>query len=240
MWPFTRPTIAFEQAVYGSFPFWHRGYDVLGFSPGCQTQWLSAMKDTCQRLGERLRGAAPPDGLVTRWLEDGHWLLVRPFSPGSDDVGRPDAAAFHAIFLSPDSAHRVRFDPFRLTSVFRVQWGPETSVLPPGNLTLPRSTTNDRDKDHRVGPIVEAIGRGRRVLVEADAPIDRLAAQVWRALPQRVRHRRSLATWAYTDSGRFDLIGLARLTGIDLADRQLLVLPANPDEATPHPSAGIC
>jgi hypothetical protein len=234
MWPFTRPTIAFEQAVYGSFPFWHRGYDILGASPGCQAQWLSAMKETCQRLGERPRGAAPPGGLVTHWLDGGHWLVVRPFSPGSDDVGRPDAVAFHAIFLSPDGAKRVRFDPFRLTSVFRIEWGPEASELPPGTVMVPRLPPRDRDGDDRLGPIVEAIGRGRRVLVESDIPIDRLAASVWRALPRRIRHRRSLATWAYTDSGRFDLIGLPRLTGIDPTDRQLLVLPANQEDSTTH------
>ncbi|WP_169976600.1 hypothetical protein [Tautonia rosea] len=234
MWPFTQPTITFEHAVYGSFPFWHRGYDVLGSSPGCRAQWLSVMKDTCQRLGERLRDAAPPEGLVTRWLDDGHWLLLRPFSPGSDDVGRPDAAAFHAIFLSPESAQRVRFDPFRLTSAFRVEWGPETSELQPCTLTLPRPAASDRSRDDRVDLIVEAIGRGRRVLVESDAPIDRLASQVWSKLPKRLRHRRSLATWAYTDCGRFDLLGLPRLTGIDVSDRQLLVLPANPDASTPH------
>ncbi|MEW4567929.1 hypothetical protein AB1L88_08690 [Tautonia sp. JC769] len=227
MWPFSHPTIAFEQAVYGTFPFWHRGYDILCSSPGCRAPWLSAMKETCQRLGERLRGAAPPGGLVTRWLDGGTWLVVRPFSPGSDDVGRPDAAAFHALFLGPESARRVRFDPFRLAPVFRVEWGPEATDLPPGSVTLARPSSQDRERDDRIDPIVEAIGRGRRVLIEAEAPIDRLAARVWRALPKRLRHRRSLATWAYTDSGRFDLIGLPRLTGIDVSDRHLLVLPAD-------------
>lgn len=228
MWPFSRPTVPFEQAVYGSFPFWHRGYDLLGRSPGCKAEWISAMKETCQRLGERPRGAAPPSGLVSRWLADGIWMVVHPFSPGSDDVGRPDAVAFHAVFLDPGASRRVDYLPDRLSPAFREEFGADDGALEPGSITIPRPGPDEDPADPRADPIVEAILHGRRALVESDGPIDRLAGQVWARLPSRHRRRRSLATWAFADAGLFDLIGMPRLTGFDPSDRRLLLLPAKP------------
>lgn len=235
MWPFTGTTITFEQAVYGSFPFWHRGYDLLGQSSGCETDWISAMKWTCQHLGERLRGVAPPGGLVTRWLDDGTWLIIRPFSPGTDDFGRPDAVAFHAIFLNPEGARSSRYDPFRLISTFRNDWGPDDAFPPSGSLTIRGRARSDGPLDPRIALVVEALGKGRRVLVEANEPIDKLTSLVWNALPKRLRQRRTFATWAYTDAGIFDVVGLPRLTGVDPTDRRLLIIPLpTTDQGTPE------
>ena len=50
--------VRFEQAVYGSFPFWHRGYAVLAHSAGCRPEWLAELRTVCQRCGE------PPAGLI--------------------------------------------------------------------------------------------------------------------------------------------------------------------------------
>ena len=227
MWPFFRPSLAYEQAIYGSFPFWNRGYDVLGRSPLCQTKWLICMKETCQLLGERFRDAAPPGGLVSRWLEDGTWLLIHPYCSGSDDLGRPDTVAFHGVFLTPENAKLAQFDPFALAQTFREDWGPETSSVLSGTITPVRPKSFRGSEDLRVGPLIEAIRQGQRVLIESIEPIDRLASEVWKALPRRLRHRRSLATWAYTDTGVFDLVGLPRLTGIDPSDQRLFVVSAS-------------
>ncbi|QDV33656.1 hypothetical protein [Tautonia plasticadhaerens] len=238
MWPFPRPPVPFEQAVYGSFPFWHRGYDLLGRSPDCRDPWIRAMKETCQRLGERPRGAAPPAGVVSRWLADGTWMVLHPFSPGSDDVGRPDAVAFHAVFLDADSGRRAGYRPMRLAPAFREDFGPGDGVLAPGSITLPRPGAPLVPDDPRADTVAEALLHGRRALVESGGPIDRLAEQVWERLPVRHRHRRSLATWAFADAGLFDLIGLPRLSGIDPSDRRLLLVPAGPEgQAAPGEGA---
>ena len=50
--------IPFEQAVYGSFPFWNRGYGVLTHSQGCRPEWLAELRNVCQRYGEPPTGAA--------------------------------------------------------------------------------------------------------------------------------------------------------------------------------------
>ena len=39
-----------EQAVYGSFPFWRRGYGVLARSAGCRAEWLAELRIVCQRI----------------------------------------------------------------------------------------------------------------------------------------------------------------------------------------------
>jgi hypothetical protein len=155
-------------------------------------------------------------------------MVIRPFSPGSDDVGRPDAVAFHALFLRPEAARRVGNHPYRLLPVFRVDFRPSDTMLDAGSLTISRPPGREVEEDPRAAAIAEAIGLGRRALVESDGPIDRLAEQVWDRLSRRQRHRRSLATWAFTDAGLFDLIGLPRLTGIDPNDRHLFVVPADP------------
>jgi hypothetical protein len=55
--------------------------------------------------------------------------------------------------------------------------------------------------------------QGRQVTVQSAAPIDELARDVWRALPMRVRLRASVATWAFDNANRFDLVALPKLTG---------------------------
>ena len=52
--------VRFEQAVYGSFAFWDRGYALLAHSPGCRPEWLADFLAACQRFGE------PPGGSARR------------------------------------------------------------------------------------------------------------------------------------------------------------------------------
>src|SRR3954464_15992347 len=52
--------IRYEQAVYGSFPFWDRGYAVLAHSPGCRPEWLAGPRAARQRYGERPAAAGRP------------------------------------------------------------------------------------------------------------------------------------------------------------------------------------
>lgn len=234
MWPFSPPAVAFEQAVYGNFPFWDRGFDVHGRSPGCRPEWIAAFKESCQRLGDRPRGAAPPGGIVARSLADGTWLVIGPSPLGTDDRGRPDAVAFHGLFLDRGEARRIGYRPFGLRDAFRRHWEASDVALERGRHRVDRPAVGgDGRSDEEVAAIVEALRHGRRVLVEADGPIDRLGDHVWSRLPVRLRARRSMATWAYVDAGAFDLLGLPRLTGVDPSDRSLLVLPKEAAERPP-------
>ena len=56
--------ILLEQVVYGSFPFWDRGYDVLARSPGCRADWLADVLGACQRFGEAPSGVTPAPALL--------------------------------------------------------------------------------------------------------------------------------------------------------------------------------
>jgi hypothetical protein len=65
-----------------------------------------------------------------------------------------------------------------------------------------------------VSRIALAVGKGRRIVIESPAPIDDLARRVWDVLPLRVRGRASVATWAFGNDNRFDLLAVPRLAGV--------------------------
>src|SRR5689334_96278 len=105
------PRVRYEQAVYGSFPFWDRGYAVLARSPGCRPERLADLERACQRYGERPRGAAA-GGLFALRLPSGPWAIIGVGDQGADDRGRPGALAFHALLLTPRDYRRAGCDPF--------------------------------------------------------------------------------------------------------------------------------
>src|SRR4051812_18890746 len=137
MKPMVTVQVRFEQAVYGSFPFWDRGYAVLAQSPGCRPEWLDGFRAACQRFGERPGGAAEFAGAMfsLRFSEYGPWMVVGVSTPGADDRGRPDAMAFHGLFVEYREYHKVGFNPFALAPALRSDWGPETT-LGPGSITV--------------------------------------------------------------------------------------------------------
>ncbi|HWE37250.1 MAG TPA: hypothetical protein VG406_11845, partial [Isosphaeraceae bacterium] len=213
--PDRRVTVRFEQAVYGSFPFWDRGYDLLAHSPGCRPEWLAELKTICQGYGERPLGAAGAGGLFATQLRSGPWLVVGPAEQGLDDRGRPGAVAFHALFVEPRAYRKTGFDPFAFLDQFRRDWTSDIHTLPAGEVALD-AIPPVVAIDDRASRIAAAIARGSRVALQANEPIDELARMVWHALPPRVRKRASLATWAFGNARRYDLVALPRLAGVAL------------------------
>ena len=208
--------VPFEQAVYGSFPFWDRGYAVLAQSPGCRPEWLSALREACQRLGERPAGAAEAGGLFAMPIRDGTWMVVGVAPQGLDDRGRPGAVAFHALFLTPRAYRRAGSSPFGLARALRADWTAETRELPAGACAVEIPGPAETSGDDRAARIASCLAEGRRVAILAPGPIDALAGPVWAALPERVRRRASVATWAFGNANRFDLVALPRLAGVEL------------------------
>jgi hypothetical protein len=212
----------FEQAVYGSFPFWSRGYGVLARSAGCRPEWLAVFKATCQHYGERPAGATDASAFFSKRIDRGPWMIVGVSPQGQDDAGRPGALAFHALFVGPWTYARAGADPFAFASRLRSDWTPADldAVLLPDIAPIRREMGRDSsgsampDADERRGTIVDAMVRGRRVIVHSAEPIDALARDVWRTLPFRVRLRASVATWAFDNANRFDLVALPKLAGI--------------------------
>jgi hypothetical protein len=224
-----------EQAVYGSFPFWDRGYALLGHSAGCRPEWRSAFEAACQRFGERPRHVREAAGLFALRVPRGPWMIVGVGDAGADDRGRPGALVFHGIFVSASDYKKIGAAPFPLMPRLRRDWGPGDTSLPSAVLavrpfasdegTRPRlgqaPTRASRQDDHdspappdgRAAAIAAALARGRCVALAAPAPIDVLARDVWAALPRRLRARRTLATWAFALGNRFDLAALPRLAG---------------------------
>ena len=216
-----------EQAVYGSFPFRDTGYALLGRSPGCRPEWLDAFAAACQGLGEPPRGVSADGAMFSLRLRKGPWLVVGVSTQGADDRGRPGALAFHGLFITRPEFARLNFDPFVLISAFRRDWGP-------GDLCLESIVMNFEPTPPGLActPTGRRIHRGRRVAVESSTPVAALARETWADLPTRDRRRASVATLAFADPGRFDLVAGPRLAPLAVdrryADRERprLRLPA--------------
>ena len=235
--------VRFEQAVYGSFPFWSRGYGVLARSADCRPEWLAALKSACQRYGERPAGVADADALFAKRTDRGPWMIVGVSPQGDDDAGRPGALAFHALFVAPWTYARAGADPFAFGGILRRDWSPADldATLPPGSEIIRRAAYRPSSDpglpvvDERREPIVDALCQGRRIAVQSAGPIDALARDVWRALPFRVRLRASVATWAFDNANRFDLVALPKLAGV-VRDPSDLILASSHD-AMPSPGS---
>jgi hypothetical protein len=169
-----------------------------------------------QRFGDRPTGIAAHPSLFAIPLPRGPWMIVGVFPTGCDDQGRPGALGFHGLFVSKWTYLWAGSNPFVFAGTFRREWQEcdMNVVLPAGAVTVPvwKQTKPDHGEiDRRVVPIVTAIKRKRRVVIGSAEPIDELAQAVWRALPARVRMRASVASWAFSNENRFDLVALPRL-----------------------------
>jgi hypothetical protein len=219
--------IRFEQAVYGSFPFWNRGYGVLAHSEGCRPEWLAELRAVCQRYGEPPTGATRVDSLIALRLQSGPWLVAGVHSQGTDDRGRPGALAFHALFLGRWAYCLAGGDPFFFANEIRNDWRAEHQGrgLSSGRMNIGRSgpSITTIEDDPRAGTVTAALSARRRVLVLSSAPIDSLARVVWGQLPHRVRMRRAIATWAFDIANSFDLVALPKLTGLVLNPSDLIL-----------------
>jgi len=216
--------VELEQAVYGSFPFWDRGYAILAHSPGCQPEWLTWLRTVCQHFGEPVAGIRGLPSLFTLQEKGYPRLIVGVSPPGVDDQGRPGALAFHALFLQPKDYRAAAADPFLFQPSLRTNWSDwsaEPTTLPKAHIRLNRasssiSTASPPANNNRALAIAEAIGRGKKVAIPSPEPIEALARDVVAALPLPVRTRVSLATWAFSGGNPFDLMALPRLKGVEL------------------------
>ena len=201
-------SIPIEQAVYGSFPFWDRGYALMTHSPGCRAEWLDVFTTACSKFGERPRDVCQSDALFSLRLNSGLWMIVGVREQGADDRGRP-ALAFHALFVSEADYRRVGGSPFAFARWHRGDWRSEAETLPALSVSMGRDIViSSSDLDSRAARIAQALSRGQRVAVIDNRPIDDLARAVWARLSPRQRARKTVATWAFGTENHFDLVGL--------------------------------
>jgi hypothetical protein len=222
-------TISFEQAVYGSFPFWDRGYAVLARSAGCRDEWVAALRLAGQRFGEPPTGAVEHRCLFALPLPRGPWMIVGVFPQGCDDQGRPGALAFHGLFVGRWSYCWAGASPFALAPALRADWSADdlNAELPAGRLAAQArgaeiGETHGREEG-RVRAIVDAMTRRRRVVIVSSDPADALVRRVWSEVPGRVRRRASLATWAFRNDNDFDLVAVPRGAAVRYDGTELLL-----------------
>ena len=210
-------TVRFEQAVYGSFPFRDGGYAPLASSPGCRSEWLDPFHAACRSIGEKPRTAVDLAGMMfsLRIGRRGPWMIVGVSSPGSDDRGRPDALAFHGLFVSRKKFRKVGSSPFALSGALRDDWGPGTTLSAGSVAAISPPTQVAGEKARSVATTLRL---GRKVAIASDAPIADLAREVWSILPLRDRERCSVATWAFANGPVFRLVAAPSLAGWELDD----------------------
>ncbi len=227
-------SVRFEQAVYGSFPFWNRGYGVLAHSPGCRPEWLAELRGVCQRFGEPPAGSPHVDALFALRLHSGPWLVAGVHSQGCDDRGRPGALAFHALFVGRFAYLSVGGDPFRLKHELRNDWhaDDQNRALPAGHLKVwPGIRSDDSpDTSPQLKGIISAITQRHRVIVQSSTPIDALRGASGSSFPGGTRMRAAVATWAFDISNGFDLVALPKLNGLVLSPSDVIMAldPARP------------
>ncbi len=224
-------TVCYEQAIYGSFSFWSRGYAILTRSAGCRSEWLNALRLAGQRFGERPTGVAEAACLFALCLHRGPWMIVGVFPQGNDDLGRPGALAFHGLFVSRWTYWWSGASPFPFATALRRDWdrSDQDRLLPAGRIVLlgHESAAAGAD-DRRVETIVEAMRRGQKVVLASAHPIDDLARAVWRRLPGQTRRRATVATWAFSTANRFDLVAVPRLAGMTTGPCEFVLEPDSP------------
>ena len=219
MIPNREPRIAscrFEQAAYGSFPFREGGYGPLAHSPGCRAETLDSFHAACRAFGQPPPGSGDLAGTMLAMPigRRGPWMIVGVHSLGSDDRGRPDALAFHGLFVERREFRKVGFDPFALAPALRRDWTADAS-LDAGSIPafpIERPT----EPSERARRIVRALERRRKVAFAADAPIAALASEVVAMLAPARRRRLSLATWAFSNALDLDLAAAPNLAGWEL------------------------
>ncbi|AMV40322.1 hypothetical protein [Planctomyces sp. SH-PL62] len=221
--------IRYEQAVYGSFPFWSRGYAILAASGGCLPSWRDAMKRACGRFGEPPAGVDRFRSVFALPADRSTWMVVQVDSLGCDDQGRPGALAFHALFVSSWSYRLAGASPLAFRPAFRNDWtaDDQDASLPKGRFRPKSGGREEAAIDPRVGPIVAALSRNRRVVVQTREPADELLGSIWRRLPGRTRRGASVASWAFGNANGFDFVALPRLGSLTL-DGTELVLASEP------------
>jgi hypothetical protein len=164
-------------------------------------------------------------------LKDGRWMIVGVYPQGCDDLDRPGALAFHALFVGPRIYWLVGANPFVFTPLLRRDWSAiDWDATLPGRGKLcwcqddgGIGTSAIAADDGRLAPGVAALLQGRRVVVQSTQPIGALAQGIWAALPRRVRCRTSLATWAFDNANHFDLVAMPKLAIASLDDSALIL-----------------
>ncbi|MFO0956023.1 MAG: hypothetical protein U0800_01005 [Isosphaeraceae bacterium] len=213
--------IGFEQAVYGSFPFWDRGYDMLAKSPDCRPEWLAWLRETCPKVGQPPAGS-PIHGLFALKADRKTWAIVGLSDQGTDDRGRPGAMAFHALFVGRRDYERLGALPFLMAPYLQSSWPAGTRELPAGRAEIVVAGERSSPSDE-AARVAADLRRGHRRVIPAQGPIDDLARQVWLALPIRNRRASTLATWSFAE-------GL----GCDLQAIRASATPAGPAETPPR------
>ncbi len=205
----------YEHAIYGSFAFRPGGYGLLASSPGCRPEWLASFVSACQKFGEPAGVATFDRALFSLKLSpQGPWAIVGISPAGHDDRGRPGALGFHGLFVEDREFRKLGYDPFVMATELRFEWTEEPPSCRAGYYRPSATGSRTAGNSRPYKPINRLIA-GRRVAIESAEPIEELAREIWLGLPEKIRKKASMATWAFSNANHFDLVAVPRLEAIE-------------------------
>lgn len=201
-------TIECEQAIYGSFPFWDKGYALLAASEGCQKSWIDDFIRLCRSLGQPPGEASPEfDSLIfASPVASGRWVIALGSAQGCDDRGRPGAWAFHALFLSNADYRRAGASPFVFETYLNRKFQKDMSI---SNIDVELSSGKNRDmKLNRLiinTVILNRLKKFRKIrIIDENTSINHFR-EFWCHLPEKTRISRSTTTMSFRHNTDFDI-----------------------------------
>lgn len=204
-------TIECEQAIYGSFPFWDKGYALLAASPGCQPGWIDAFIKLCRSLGQP-PGEASPDIdslLFTAPVAPGRWVIALGSAQGCDDRGRPGAWAFHALFLSHADYRRAGAWPQNFERYFKKTFH-SGITLNQVSIEINTHITTSLHENSLVinSAITNEIRHQKKVRIIHETPTIQRFSEFLSRLPEKTRLRRSMTTMSFRHNTDFDIAAI--------------------------------
>ncbi|MCY2933044.1 MAG: hypothetical protein NT172_02660 [Planctomycetota bacterium] len=203
-------TIHYQQAIYGAFPFWDKGYAILARSEGCRDEWVSDFTHICQSLGQPPSEASPAfDQLImAKKLPSGPWLVAMGFAQGCDDRGRPGAWAFHGIFLTGHDYRKASLFQWKDFFLREFQSG---MTLSAGQISVSDLRLAKADESQLVDDsLLQRLHQGRKVRFLTEDPEElKWLEAIWNQSSAKVRARRSITTWAFRPDADFDLAAIS-------------------------------
>lgn len=203
--------IVIEQAI-----FIHDGDPrLVARSADFVDEWIPLAEELCVGFGARPSGVSCPACVFAKPLGRRQLAVVQV----ADDIGRPGALGFRFLIVRRDAYAKWVGDPFVLADRFPPEWrgsGELPALSWPATPPPPRTVEQIQAVLQRAdGPTllggVQALVDGTRLVFERPRPDTELLRSLWLLLPASNRGELWPASFAFSNSLRFDAVILPQI-----------------------------
>ena len=214
------PEIQIEQAIWVSAS---RGFRLRGRSPGFPDDWLAEAEELCAAFGDRLSGVSCPACVFAQPFGRRHVAVVQ-VGDQSADLSNRAGLGFRQMMFPRRDYPLLSGDPFALAERFPPVWNSRGDL--PTLSTEPAAGVRTVEEVQQVlkrseGPAllggVQGLLDGSRLVFQRPAPDIGLLQSLWTLLPLSNRCELWPASFAFSNSLRFDVLVASRPTGEEYA-----------------------